>query len=309
MGKDDGVIVCTEELIESIFKKKVLLKPIGHKELERNSVYYVPEYNVILKLFGEKLRWGREVASLNHLKGRKNICSPEMLDYGVFQEQTYWVLTRMLSGINLSNVINNLDEKQRFDVYKKIGHMHAYFHKECRVDIWGDWSEDGKIINPQKSYFLFATEKNDKQAKRIISKGYPDTKLFLLAAEKLKSLEYTINDCNVLSLCHNDFVCRNILVQNRNSELEITGIIDFERCYPSDPESDLSPIFLEIYMKKEMEYFLRGYTEICTLSNKFDKKIKYYLIAFCLEVCSWSYKVAPDYYEKSKKMIQFLINL
>ena len=57
-----------------------------------------------------------------------------------------------------------------------------------------------------------------------------------------------------------------------------------------------------------MDYFLRGYTKVRTLSNTFDKKIKYYLIAFCLEVCNWSYKVAIDYYERSKKMLEFLIN-
>ena len=59
-------------------------------------------------------------------------------------------------------------------------------------------------------------------------------------------------------------------------------------------------------MKKEMDYFLSGYAEICTLSNGFHEKTIYYLMAFCLEVCSWSYKVAPDYYNKSKKMLEYL---
>jgi fructosamine-3-kinase len=305
---EDGIIVCTEELIKYIFKKQVLLESIGHKELGRNAVYYVPEHNLILKLYGEKIRWGREVASLRHLKGKKDLCAPEMLDYGIFREQTYWLLTRKLSGINLTDIIYKLDKNQRLDIYKEIGYLQARFHKECRVNIFGDWDVNGEILEQKKSYFSFAKDKNDNQSKRIISKGYPDTNLFMLAAEKLILFEHIIKDCNIFSLCHNDFIDRNILVENINAKWEITGIIDFERCYPSDPESDFSSILLDIYMKKEMDYFLSGYAEICTLSNGFHEKIIYYLMAFCLEVCSWSYKVAPDYYNKSKKMLEYLVN-
>lgn len=307
MDKDDGLIICTEKLLQCIFKKVVMVKSIGHEELGRNSVYYIPEYDIILKLYKDKMRWGREVASLNYLIGKESICFPNIVDYGVFEDRTYWVLIERLNGINLSSVIWNLNENYRLDMYKEVGSLQAAFHKECTVDVFGDWDVNGKILDPKESYFSYVKEKNDKQVKKIISKGYPDTKLFMLAAEKLKELEYTVEDCSVKSLCHNDFIFRNILVDNKYN-WKITGVIDFERCYPSDPETDISPILIYIYMKKEMDYFLSGYTKVRTLSNTFDKKIKYYLIEFCLEVCNWSYKVAIDYYERSKKMLEFLIN-
>lgn len=307
MDKEEGLIICTEELLQSIFRKIVTIRSIGHEELGRNSVYYIPEYDVILKLYKDKRRWEREVASLTYLNGKKSIRVPCIINYGVFQERNYWILIEKLEGINLSDVICDLDESHRLDIHKEVGSLQAAFHKECAMDVFGDWDINGNIVDVRESYFLYAKEKNNKQAKKIISKGYPDTKLFITSAEKLSSLEYTIKDCNEKSLCHNDLTFRNILVDNKYN-CKIKGIIDFEKCYPSDPETDLTPMYLYIYMKKEMDYFLNGYTKVRTLSNTFDDKMKYYLIGFCLEVCSWSYNVNINYYHRAKEMLEYLIN-
>ncbi len=303
-----GMIVGTQELIQGIFKKQVRLESVGHEALGRNGVYYVVEYDLFLKLYGEAIRWGREVASLRYLQGKKDLGVPEMLDYGIFAKQTYWLLTRKRNGFNLADLMDKLGTEQRLELYREIGNLQARFHQEGRVDFFGDWDVNGEILAPKESYFAFAKDKNDTQAKRIIAKGYPDTNLFKLAAEKLILFEHTIKDCNRFSLCHNDFNGRNLLVENINAKWRITGIIDFERCYPSDPESDMAPIFLEIYGQQAMDSFLSGYAEIDSLSNVFHEKTVYYLTAFCLEVCSWSYQVAPEYYHKSKKMLKYLVD-
>lgn len=85
-------------------------------------------------------------------------------------------------------------------------------------------------------------------------------------------LEYCLQNTNTFSLCHNDFIPRNILVQQINGEWHISGLIDFEAGYPSDSDSDLTKMLFENYNNENWRNFISGYSSLFPSWRDDEKK-------------------------------------
>lgn len=296
-----------ETVLQRLLGKECIAEPIAHDALGRNEVYYLPDKNAILKVYGESSRWEREIAALNLLQG-SGLPVPRVLEYGMLDDRLHWVMMSRLAGCTLDRIPGLDTEEDRAQIVKEVGRIHAQLHINSRLGSFGDWDRKGKVISQSSSYREFVTERNRRQARRTISKGYPDTPLFVDAFEKLMTLEHTATQCQQFSLCHHDFGFRNVLVERANDKWLVSGIIDFEMSFPADPESDLAGMLLQTYFTDERRWYVDGYQEVRRLSPGFQCKIRYYLIALCLEVCSWSYEREPSYYCQAIDVLNDLLS-
>lgn len=297
-----------ENLIKEVLKGKKNYISLGNDELGRNKVMLLPDYNIILKLYGKKERWEREIASLKYMES-KTLMTPIVKRYGISSDGKPWVMMTRLEGQTLENVLEEMNEIQNENLLYQLGEYQAYYHEICRLNYFGDWDINQRILNRGSSYREFTIDKNRKYAERTISKNHPDTELFKESYNKLIDFERYIDEPTSFSLCHNDFSERNILVKkNSKNTWEISGIVDFEMSYPNDPESDLARMLIYNYFKSSKSSYLNGYTSHRKVTKNFYEKNIYYLLALCLEVSSWAFKSAPDYYNLAKNVLTDLIN-
>lgn len=280
----------------------------GHDNMDRNRVYLLPSHQLILKIYGKYARWVREVKSLSFLNERKiPIPVPKIVDHGIFQADVPWVLMTKIQGDSLIDVESQIDRRFRNKLTSAIAKCHAEFHNMCEIDFFGDWVSGLSKPEDQLTYSEYTCMKNRKRADLLIRNQYPETSLFRLAQERLLRLENTLTAPIRYSLCHNDFNERNILVQHKQGEWKVVGIIDFESAYPSDGESDLARVLFDIYEQEDMMIYLDSYSKCRELSPSFYEKLDYYLIALCVDICSWSYLKANNYYNRSVLLLERLL--
>lgn len=60
----------------------------------------LPDYNIILKLYGKKERWEREIASLKYMES-KTLMTPIVKRYGISSDGKPWVMMTRLEGQTL----------------------------------------------------------------------------------------------------------------------------------------------------------------------------------------------------------------
>ncbi|SCY60374.1 aminoglycoside phosphotransferase family protein [Alkaliphilus peptidifermentans] len=288
------------------FNIKIDMSNIGHKELERNNVYFIPNTDQVLKIYSDKRRWEAEVASLKFLKN-KEVNIPKLIDYGIFEDSLCWIIMSKLEGITLSQIVNEITRSQHKKIVYDMGHVLSNFHQISKAHRFGEWDENMKNKRSWLTFEDFETEKNRRRGNELLSQNYPENNLFKLGYSKMVDLEDALSSVNMFSLCHNDFSDRNILVDRSGNDIKIVGIIDFELSYPSDPESDLTKMVLKNYFNKDINLFISGYRKNLDLSEDFENKHKYYLISLCLEICSWARNNAYDFYKQAVDVLEQLV--
>lgn len=297
-----------EDLVLSLTGSPADYISAGHDNMERNRVYLLPAQQLILKVYGTYARWGREVKSLTFLSERDTpVPVPAMIDHGIFQREVPWVLMTRLPGDTLSDVEHAMAPHERNLLTAEIAQCHAEFHNMCAIDFFGDWVSGVPKPEGQLSYSEYTCIRNRYKADLVLSKQYPEHSLFGLARQCLVRLEGTLNHNVHFALCHNDFNERNIFVQHKQGRWNVAGLIDFESAYPSDSESDLARVLFDVYEQEEMETYLNSYSQCRELSPHFHEKLVYYLIALCLDICSWSYLEANNYYKRAVSLLERLI--
>jgi len=91
-------------------------------------------------------------------------------------------------------------------------------------------------------------------------------------------------------LLHGDFSTKHILVEGNT----ITGIIDFESCKSGDPMWDFAWWSYFFGEDIPVEWLKEGYSQVCELDSKFDKKLILYKIRLGLGMI--------HYYESEKNI-------
>ena len=107
-------------------------------------------------------------------------------------------------------------------------------------------------------------------------------------------------------MTHGDYDGRNILVQEKDGQWEISGIIDFEICYAAVRDRDMLALYEKYFLEnKELEEsFYEGYERYFEITKRFKKSLDYLLLFSGLGTCSWAYKQAPDYYPEGVKLVK-----
>lgn len=291
--------------LQEYFNKKVSYKATGDILLGRNYTFDLIDTPYVLKIFGDKDKWGREIASLEFLKN-KNINAPQIYDCGLYKNN-YWAIITRLPGVIFQEILPQLSCDEKKDLYYESGQLLGKLHTLTHTSIFGDWDETQQKKFDYSSFYDFETSKNRRRAYRTLELTERDINIFKNAIKEMLDLEYCLQNTNTFSLCHNDFIPRNILVQQINGEWHISGLIDFEAGYPSDSDSDLTKMLFENYNNENWRNFINGYSSLFPSWRDDEKKRRYYLISLCLEICSWAFNRCEDYYFKAENLLKNLL--
>lgn len=295
-----------QKFIVSYFNNEMSMTFIGHKELERNDVYLLPNDHQVLKVYSKRKCWAAEVASLKFLQ-MKDLCTPTLVDYGVFEGDLCWLIMSKLEGMVLSEIVDQITSNQYKKVLYEMGCALSNFHNLCRANQFGVWDENMDKVKNWLTFAEFEIDKNRTSGNRLLAQNFDENNLFKAGYSKMVSLEDSLTSVSSFSLCHNDLSDRNVLIEQSGDDIKIVGFIDFELSYPSDAESDLTKMVLKNYFNRDIDCFISGYQKQSKLSDHFEDKHKYYLISLCLEICSWAHGKAHDFYQQAVAVLAQLV--
>lgn len=288
-----------DELLKHILGKTTSYNSIGHEQLERNRVYYLDEFNVVLKLYGEISRWNKEISALSKNYGT-SFKTPYLYKFGVYNN-IGWVMMSKLEGKILSDLYSNLDSESKSDLWRTLGEKLMSFHRQNIQTI----STSDNLYFSDKAfatYYMDIQKKYDYCKNKICNRNYyGQQKIFctFLNIIEMQLEHYKQNKSVTVTLCHNDFGLRNIL-QNKNQ----FSLIDFELSTMSETETDLSSVFLDLDDKAYFSEFLLGYYGVSEQSYEIKQKIKFYLLLKAINVCSWAYERDNDYFQTAFSVLE-----
>lgn len=269
---------------------------------ERNQVYFLPDMNLILKCHGNENNWKREILSLSSVKRKNCFEMPNILESGI-DNNIHWAVMSFLHGSPVDQLIAS-GETIDSCLYKEIGQLHAMFHVNNTMKFRGDWSKHEQSLTAN-SYLKHERDKNRKYANLVLDNTGSDQTILKKAYKKMLEYEKYFTVPDEFCLCHNDFSERNILYDPNKGK--VTGVIDFERAYPSDPETDLLKMVFKNFDTRNLEDYLASYSSVRPLSDNFQSKLLYLLFAFCFEIASWAKKLDINYYNQAIKLLNKIL--
>lgn len=297
-----------KEIIQEEFKRDLVITPIGNHELERHLVYRIDglyPYPVVLKLFCKKNRVNREIASLK-LLSNSNVKTPLLLSRGSFKEGTDWVITKLIKGTSLHKIYVNINDKKKKRILYDMGKELALIHSYDTFDFFGNWDRNGNSSEKNNDFKSVFKKRAEITINNLQKQKLPHTSIFNCAINQLRDNYTLLESVRTSRLCHNDFGERNILVTVEKNDLNLTGVIDFEQALPWDIDYELAYIHykLTIEGRNHLNSFMDGYKSIHNYTFNLDEKTRIYLLYKGLEICSWSYRVARDFYFKGLKIVK-----
>lgn len=286
--------VSIPNLVQEIFQSPVNTQNIGFHDDLRNYVIKV-EDNYILKVYGDKIRWKRELENLTRIH-KSDFKIPLLIDYGMANPENGWVLMGFLTGKEIEEYYKDMNQAKRSNLWYRLGELLANFHKNNITK-----SEDAHYFDNQTnkllpiSYWQFVVSRYMYNKKKIVEKNYYDEPSIYKAA--FNDLEHCIMDTdNNYVLCHNDFSLRNILY---DTALDTYSLIDFESGMLGQHEADFARVLLDLMPQGYADEFLNGYYKKNDIFVRDNKKIRIQLLYKIVEICSWSYERARSYYDNT----------
>ncbi len=297
-----------KETAEKILGRRLDAVPVGNHQLERHLVYRLEDKegtSFIFKLYFRKNRWNREVASLKLLSG-SNVKSPGLIDYGVLKDGTEWLITEFVEGEPFFRVQDVIGREGRLSIYEDMGREIGKIHSFREFDFFGNWDEEGNSIQAQTDYPYVFIRRAEITISNLLEQHLPEHALHRKAAEVLRGKYDLIRDVTTARLCHNDYDERNVLVREASGRWEVTAVLDFEQSLPWDKDRDIADLYHALTVRGD-EYrdaFLKGYECYSSLEEGFYRKLDFYLIYSGINICSWAYEPAPDYYRQGLKLLE-----
>lgn len=282
--------------------------PIGNHELQRHLVYLIEpdgQKPLVMKLYYKKNRRNREIASFKILS-QSDIKSTELIRYGELIDGTEWALYDYVEGEPFDRIMDKIPYENRLEIFTDMGRELGKIHGIRKFDFFGNWDEEGNSLDNINDCTVSTIISTEFSIREIQQRELPHQELLYKAIEKIRN-SYHILDCIRESrLRHNDFDGRNILVKNDHGKWMMSGILDFEQSTPGNIETDIAWLYHKYFLEnKEYERcFLKGYNEYFTLQEQFYDRLGFYLLCMGLIICSWSFEIAPEYYNEGLKLIK-----
>lgn len=297
-------------ILSKNFKKGYSMRPIGHHELGRHFVYCVSDNlggEYILKIYGRQDRWCLESNALDILKD--NFFCPKIINKGKLVDGTGWILMEKMPGVVLDTVWKDMTFENKKQIIGEMGEYLGIIHSNSTYCYYGPWPECGGDIANFKDFMEYRYNIDNKIVNDLIMRSLPEKGLLIDSYNAMVKYYEQIKVHVVPRLCHHDFSGRNIIVLEENKGWRISGIIDYEHCYPDDPNIDLANLFHRIFVDepKLTKHFLNRYTKYMDLSPNFDDRIKYYLLNSSIQICTWAYEFAHDYYKECIRLLNILL--
>lgn len=303
----------TDEITKEIDKYigcRYTVMEIGHHKLGRHLVFLIndeKDRNYILKIYGKAFRFCNELIGLKLLKDK--IKCPTLLKNGDAFIDLEWMLMSKIDGIILENVWNELSSENKALIMHEMGDILGKIHNFYEYDYYGIWEECGTSIVNHSTFLEYRKDSDGLIIENIINQDLPFKGLLKRSYEKLVQYYQDIHSIHSPRLCHHDYSARNILVRKEETQWRISGVIDFEHCYPDDPEIDFTDLFHTVFLDEPWlkEYFFKGYTKHMKIQEKsLEHKMNYYLLNKGLFICSWAYYAAPEYYSQGIELLKKL---
>lgn len=266
---------------------------------ERNAVYSLKNGD-ILKIYAKKIRWEQELLALGNVV-RSSIFIPEILEAGA-EEDLYWAVMTRGEGLALSDY-----GECYLSHLPSLGKLLGEYHSSNPVKDLSGWTNREGFFGALPHSLK---DSNETSLALLRESDFFDKDLLPLLTARLG--EYGLGSIGELVLCHNDFSERNLLVE-KDSEVSFLfkSFIDFELCFPGEPCSDMSRLFIEFLSREKrviyIQEFLKGYFSSREPEENFSQKCYYYSLSLCLDVCTWARNRAPDYYFKVYGVLKDLV--
>lgn len=293
------------ELIKSKYGESAIIEAVGNHHLERNYVYRVNN-KTIFKFYRMRKNWERELRSLIMIADTSSLY-PEIVSFSNIEDELIWLETTIKEGDSFLALMDKIQGKNIQTLYYALGTEHAKLHKKFISTSFFDWAKTSSSYKVYESYHEFEYEKNRRRALTALELDNADLGLLRRAYDQMIYLEPVVKDDTEFALCHNDFSERNVLVESYDGVYKISGVIDFELSHPCSIESDVARTIFNLYFNDHRQDYLTGYDHILKLSDTFEEKLEYHLIAKGLEVCSWVLERDKDYYDYAIRILRDLV--
>ncbi|MGF7058728.1 aminoglycoside phosphotransferase family protein [Brassicibacter mesophilus] len=299
-----------ENIINETIKGNYSIKDIGHHQLGRHYVYEITgedKSEYILKIYGKAFRFCNEIIGLE-LLNEKIIC-PNIINKSKSESEVEWLLMNKLDGVVLEDVWNDITTDNKIAIIEKLGELMGKMHSCYKYDYYGIWETCGTAILNHKNFIEYRKDKDRVIINNIISQQLPHMELLADAYYNLTKYYQTLFTDSSPRLCHHDFSPRNILVVKDDEYWRVNGIIDFEHCYPDDPDIDFTDLYQTIFLDEPYlaKYLINGYSKYMSISEDLAYKMQYYLLNKGLFICSWAYEYTIDYYNQGVNLLRRLL--
>jgi len=300
-----------QKIISEILDKDVQVLPIGNHELRRHLVYKVisDNYDFVFKYYYQKNFGNREIASLKALQG-STLHIPDLVSYGQFGDNREWMLTNYIKGSPLIKVFHHIPRNKQLELFMQMGTELSLIHNYKDFDFFGEWDEDCLAINDHVTFLDAFMDSTEKTFNTIRNKTLPNQELLQKGCQFIMDHKDVFLSVTKAHLTHLDYDPRNILVRKIQGEWHISAVLDFEQSKPWDKEADFVHLYLKhFYKDPELEVaFMKGYQLNSTLSPEFHEKLDIYMIHQCMNICTWAFNNAPQYYDQAFKVLKRLLS-
>jgi hygromycin-B 7''-O-kinase len=211
---------------------------------ETNQVFEVrcagQDQAFVLKMYPDDLRWkmAKEVFVFGLVEHILGLPTPEVLvadDSGALMPEPYLIM-RKLPGTLAGSEMASLDLRDIERVYEQVGAILRTFH-EVTFDSFGYISTevvDGHLTNAGYMEHQFA-----KKIREFAELG-GNPQIRRGAERTVASTAFLLAECSQAVLCHDDLHEWNLLVEERDSDWRVCGVLDVENAVAGDPLLDLA---------------------------------------------------------------------
>ena len=196
--------------------------------------------HLVVKVYGERMAWkmGKEVLVYG-LVASVPVPTPEILfadDSRQVVDANYAVMTR-LPGRPASTVTDGLPAGDVGNVWRQIGSVARAFHA-VTFDQFGYLGPQG-VLEPVDGNRTHMTRILDDHLRTFRDEG-GDPALAASVERRLTEDAALLDTCDQAVLCHDDLHEDNVLVEQRNGQWIVTGVVDMENASAADPMLDLA---------------------------------------------------------------------
>lgn len=260
---------------DPIIKEILIQEEFSPSDIKRfhhgaNIVYSFAGSQYVIKLFPKHLnrQFTRELEVLTNLEGKINLVeTPRLVKFGSFQGWNYLIMTE-LKGELLIDIWDKLTNEEKTNLSIDLGKTIKEFHEVPTVGfrhLQIDWKDF--IRNQYKNLMTYHQDMGVKES--------------LLADLEIYVEENYINTNPVKKLLTGEYTPFNLLLNKRNGNWKLTGVIDFADCFLGDAVYDLLGPILFMFNSNQtlIQHFLESYgLQNDQLNAAFQKKLMTYTI-------------------------------
>jgi aminoglycoside phosphotransferase (APT) family kinase protein len=270
------------ELLRQTFGSRVELT--DYKIGNRHQDYLVllgqlcqPSMQVVIKLAGPNAPilcpFDRTAMFHRLVADKTTITMPQVFAVDVSYKKVPWryFIKEHIAGQEWAQVREHMNNEELSDGYRQIGNAVAQLHS-IHFPGFGEVGVDESVQGSDNCLTAIA-----KRARTLIQ----SPRLLELFLETLDQQSKLFADVRDASLCHEDLHQHNILFRQDQGCWQLATILDFDKAWAGNHESDLAR--LEFWRGMMSQGFWAAYLAICRVDSLYQQRRLVYQFLWCLE--------------------------